>query len=506
MVLLRFSAILAIVILIPCAISTQNAADRLSSAQDQLQMARSFEAQGKLDLAFDQIKQFRESYPQSLDGAVAEAQLLLLKNDLADASDLLNRVLLLHPRSIEALTLEAELSRRMIDPDKAEHFLIQCTKVAPSDAEPWKRLGDFYMRKQPAKAVRSFNEALKLRPDDALALAGRGSSESDLQLPAQAERDFARAIVLNQHSTHPNAMVDWLYAEFLSGSDRKSQSLLAYDRAIREDPALNDAYLGRAKAAIALEKWGVATEDLERIATNPNYAITALALLVKTYKAQGQLAKAADVSKRLERISAENDASRSAGHEIAYQLQTAAGLMHEGNCDKAILVDQALLKTHPEAAYANLQTGMCDFQLDRLNEAETALRKYLEYDNNSAVALALLGRTLLRAGKVDAAREQFHEAWLVDPSMIEASLGLAACSIEQLNYDDAVKILRPIAALPGTSTQAHLMLAECLYKQHHPQLAMEEVSRALAIDPSDKDALRMKAELAAGSQARVQPR
>jgi hypothetical protein len=48
------------------------------------------------------------------------------------------------------------------------------------------------------------------------------------------------------------------------------------------------------------------------------------------------------------------------------------------------------------------------------------------------------------------------------------------------------------------------MLAECLYKEHRIQPAMGEVSRALAIDPSDKDAQRMKAALAAGTQSTIQ--
>jgi tetratricopeptide (TPR) repeat protein len=502
--LLRLKMILVSAVLGSCALSGQNPAGPQSGVQNHLNIARTLEAQGKLDQAFDEIRKFRELHPQSVDGAVAEAQLLLLENDLSDAAGLLNRVLALHPRSVESMTLEAELSRRMIDPEKTEHFLTQCTIVAPNDAETWKRLGDFYLRKQPAKAVPSFTKALKLRPDDALALAGRASAESDEQLPAEAGSDFARAISLNQKLPHPNAMVDLLYAEFLSGSSRRHESLVAYDRAISEDAALNDAYLGRAKVAIALQQWGPAAADLERIAPDPNYTIAALALLVKAYKAQGAMDKAEDISKRLERISAEDDTTKSTGHEIAYQLQTAAGLMNEGNCDEAILADLALLNSHPEATDAYLQSGTCYFQLNRLPEAEIALRKYLEHHRNSADALSLLGKTLLRAGRVDAAREQFHAAWLIDPLMIDASLGLAACSIQQQKYDDAEKILRGASTLPGASTQPHLMLAECLYKQHRLRPAMEEVSRALAIDPSDKDAQRMKVSLEAGTQSTVQ--
>jgi len=498
---LRLTAILVVAALSSSALSGQCSATPQSGGRSQLDMAGCLAAGGKLDLASKQIRQYRKTHPQAVDGAVAEAQLLLLENYLSDAGEVLNRILLVHPRSVEALTLDAELARRTNDSEKTERLLILCTKVAPEDAETWKRLGNFYLRKQPTNAVTSFTHALNLHPDDALALAGRASAEADTQSAADAARDFARAISLNRNSARPDAMVDWLYAEFLSSQGRKRESLTAYDRAIGQDASLIEAYLGRAKAEMALQEWTRAAADLERIAPDQKYAITALALLVKVYKGQGNLDKAREVSKQLERVSAEDDATRSMGHEIAYRLETAAGLIREGNCDKAIQIDQALLEAHPEVASAQLQSGQCYFQLDRLGEAETALRAYLEHYRDSAEAHSLLGRTLLRAGKTDTAREQFSAARLIDPLMIEASLGLAACSIQQQKYEDAEKILRAVLAFPDASTQAHLMLAECLYKQNRRQPAMEEISRALAMDPSDKDALRMKSALA----AKVQP-
>jgi tetratricopeptide (TPR) repeat protein len=468
----------------------------ISGVQDHLRIARCLAAEGRLGPASEQIAQYREAHPLAADGAVAEAQLLLLENDLADAADVLNRIMLVHPHSIPAMTLSAELSKRMNNADKAEQLLIQCTKEAPRDAETWKRLGDFYLRKQPREAVSSFSRALKLNPGDALALAGRASAESDAEMTIQAARDFARALSLNKRSSHPNAMVDCLYAEFLSADGNKQDSIASYDTAIAEDSSLRDAYLGRAKARMALQQWDGAESDLTRLSGDPDYAISVLALLVKAYKGQGNLEKATEASQRLERLSSESDAARTAGHEIAYQLETAAGLMRAGDCDKAIQIDRSLLKTHPEAAAAYLQSGRCYLQLARVDEAETALRRYLEYDGRSTAALSLLGRTLLQAGKIGPAREQFNAALLIDPLIIEASLGLAACSIQEQKYDDAERTLRGILTIPGVTTDVHLMLAECLYKQNHPQLALDEVSRALAIDPSDPAALRMKAALA----------
>jgi tetratricopeptide (TPR) repeat protein len=247
---------------------------------------------------------------------------------------------------------------------------------------------------------------------------------------------------------------------------------------------------------MAVRRWNIAESDLERLSSDRNYAVSALALLVNAYRSDGNLDKARAASQRLEQVSAEDDATKTAGHEIAFQLETAAGQIRDGKCDKSIQIDQALLKSHPEVTSAYLQSGRCYLQMGRLNEAETALRAYIEHDGSSPLALALLGRTLLREDKVAAAREAFTTAKKIDPLMQEPSLGLAACSMQEQNYKDAESILRSALALPEATIQPHLMLAECLYKQHRIQDAMQEVERALAIDPADQDALGMKAALA----------
>jgi len=459
-------------------------------------MARCLAAEGKLDLAAEQIELYRQAHPLAVDGAVAQAEARLQQHEYSDAADVLARILVAHPDSIPAMTLYAELAKRMNDPEKTEKLLVECIKEAPGDAETWKRLGDFYLRKQPKDAVAAFSRAVKLKPDDALALAGRGSAEGDLQMPADAARDFARAVTCNKSASHPNAMVDLLYAEFLAAGGRKSESLSWYDRAIREDSSLNDAYLGRAKAAMAVRRWNIAEPDLERLSADRNYAVSALALLVNAYRSEGNLDKARTASQRLEQVSAEDDATKTAGHEIAFQLETAAGQIRDGNCEKAVQIDEALLKSHPEVVSAYLQSGRCYLQMGRLNKAETALRGYIEHDRSSPLALALLGKTLLREGRIAAAREAFTAAKRIDPLMTDASLGMAACSMQEQNYKDAESILRSALALPEVSSQPHLMLAECLYKQHRVQDAREEVARALDLDPADQDALRMKAALA----------
>lgn len=99
--LLRLIVILVIAAVGSLALSGQSPAAPPSDVQNHLRMARSLETQGKLDLALDEIRQFREIHPQSVDGAVAEARLLLLENDLSDAAVLLNSVLVLHPNRLK---------------------------------------------------------------------------------------------------------------------------------------------------------------------------------------------------------------------------------------------------------------------------------------------------------------------------------------------------------------------------------------------------------------------
>jgi tetratricopeptide (TPR) repeat protein len=477
------------------AITGKCAATANAGTEAQLDEARCLDANGQIDQALSQVHRYREVHPTSVDGALAEAQVLMETNQFLDAADIVARVLQVHPHSVPALVLYADLSNRLNDPLLAERLLVQCTKEAPGNAQAWERLGDFYLGTRPEEAAAAFSRALTINANDPLALAGRGVAEARLEQTKKATEDFEHALALTRNSPHPLPVVKYLYAEFLRTTGHPRESLPLYDSAISDAPSFADAYLGRANAAMSLEKWEAARSDLEKISRDPRFTMASLSLLVKVYRRLGNQDRAAELSLQLERMSSENDKSQTSGNQIAGQLRAAADLMKQNKCEDAISIDEKLLADHPDVGEAYLQIARCDARMQRLDAAEAALHNYVAADRNSLAGLVLLGKVLLKKGQIAAAREQFTAAQGIDPLLMDAPLGLAACFIQEHRYADAERVLKSALQIPHSAPDIHLMLAECLYKEQRFREALEQVSRALILDPKNESANAMKAEI-----------
>lgn len=461
----------------------------------QLEEARCFDAEGRIDQALIHVHNYRVSHPISVDGALTEAQLLMESNQVLDAADIVARVLQVHPHSVPALALYADLSSRLNDLQSAERLLVQCTKEAPRDAQAWERLGTFYLATRPKEAAAAFSKALSINAKEPLALTGRGVAEARLEQTKNATEDFERALAFTRNSPHPLPVVKYLYAEFLRTTGHPRESLPLYDGAIADDPSFADAYLGRANAAMSLEKWEAARSDLDKISSDPRFTTASLSLLVKVYRRLGDQDRAAELSLRLERMSSENDKSQASGNQITAQLKAAADLMKQNKCEDAISIYEKLLADHPNVDEAYLQMARCDVKMQRLDAAETALRSYVAANRNSLAGLVLLGKVLLKKGQIAAAREQFTAAQRIDPLVMDAPLGLAACFIQEQRYADGERVLKSALQIPHTAPDVHLMLAECLYKEQRSREALEQVSRALILDPKNELAKAMKATI-----------
>jgi tetratricopeptide (TPR) repeat protein len=477
------------------AITGKCAATANAGTEAQLDEARCLDANGQIDQALSQVHRYREVHPTSVDGALAEAQVLMETNQFLDAAEIVARVLQVHPHSVPALELSADLSSRLNDLQAAERLLVQCTKEAPGDAQAWERLGDFYLATRPKDAAVAFSKALSINADEPLALAARGVAEARLEQTKNATEDFERALSLARNSPHPLPVVKYLYAEFLRTAGHVRESLPLYDGAISDDPSFADAYLGRANAAMSLEKWEAARKDLDKISSDPRFTMASLSLLVKVYRRLGNQDRAAALSLQLEQMSSENDKSQASGNQIAAQLKAAADLMNQNKCGDVISIDEKLLADHPNVGEAYLQMARCDARMQRLDAAEAALHSYIATDKNSLAGLVLLGKVLLKKGQVVAAREQFTAAQAIDPLLMDAQLGLAACFIQEQKFADAERVLKGALQIPHTAPDVHLMLAECLYKEQRSREALEQVSRAFILDPENASAKAMKAAI-----------
>jgi len=442
--------------------------------------------------AAQQVQLYRQAYPESIEAAVLQSEIWLHLGLLSDASGILQRVLAIHPRSIEALSASAELSRRLGDRSTAEALLLRCTRYAPRSAEVWQRLGDLYQYLGRKEALAAFQHAHTLAPDDPLAEADVAAAYHQRGEGVQAEYHFRHALHLNEGAAKPNAMVDYLYAEFLQDSNQYQQSLLEYDRSLQRDPAFTDAHLGRAKSLVRLHEWARAESELRGCLKDEERNIAVLNLLTKVAQAEGKNEDAQRYSAQAEQFSNDAVAEKALNNQIASLLQNTHALTLRKQFAEAAESYRQLLDEHPRVSEAWLHLAQCHAELGKLDAAQSDLQHFLSMEPESASGHVLFGRILLRQAQTQAARNEFVHAQQIDPLFADARVGIAASYVMEGNYVEAIHVLRNLADSPGATGESQLMLTEALFKNHQRTEAAQELNRLLKHDPSNKAALQMK--------------
>lgn len=447
------------------------------------------------DLAAQKVLPYRQRHPDSVTAAVLQSEILIRLGLLSDANGVLQRVLLIHPHSIEALSASAELERTLNDKSAAEGLLLRCTRYAPRSAQVWRQLGDLYLSWGKKEAIAAFQHAETLAPNDAVVKAGMAASYHQHGQDSLAERNFLRAIRLNDAAPKPDATVNYLYAEFLQDKTRSAESVLQYGRALQRDPDLLDAYFGRARSLVRLHDWERAEADLRFCLKDENLKIASLNLLIKVAGARGKTDEAQRYADEVAKLSSEDDAQKTANNHIASLLQNAHALMLDKHFSEAAEAYHHLLNDHPAVSEAWLELGRCQVAAGQVDEAEANVRHFLSLQDKSASGHLLLGHILLRQKHPDGARREFLRAQAIDPLLTDARLGIAASYIVEDNFNEAIIELRKSEALPGIHPEARLMLTEALYKNHQSVKALQEIDRLLKLDPTNQAAQQMKHSL-----------
>ncbi len=446
--------------------------------------------------AAEQLRRYRAYHPDSLDAALVEADLLIESQRFENAQQVLDPLLRDHPKSVKVLTLYAELSEKLGQWNEAEPWLRRATELAPSDPEVWKRLGDLYVAKRPKDAVRCFQKAVALSPNDAVALAGLAGAYKRAEQPTDARSAFAHAMNVNRKANPPSPVADYLYGLYLAEEEQFQPSVRQFDLAIQEDPEFSDAYFARARVLLELREWAKAKSDLERTIQVPGHEISSLSMMVRACHGLGETDQAKEWSQRLAKASQQRDEQRVSGNEIAAQMQNASTFMQQGKFAEAAGVYERLLAAHPEVGRAWLQLGRCDTALAKPADAEVAFRKVMALDNSSSTAHVLLGQVLLREGRTADARSEFTAARKIEPLNLDASLGLAASHVLDKQYPAAIQILQTAEHRSPSNPEVCLMLAEALYKNNQQDAAVREVNQLLKSDPHNQAANEMLAALA----------
>jgi tetratricopeptide (TPR) repeat protein len=213
-------------------------------------------------------------------------------------------------------------------------------------------------------------------------------------------------------------------------------------------------------------------------------------------------------------------------------LSRAVELHQSGHYPEAIAAYRAYLKTHPEAASVRSNLGAALAHEGRYPEAIQEYKVALDAQPSNTGIQLNLALAYYKTGDIDRAVKEFEGLYSVlphnDPQRRRVMLLLAECYLRQDQDERVVALLDPLAdadpndlALAyllgtalihlgheergalmiqrilrnGDTAEAHMLMAYTQMKANDKKLAMEEVDRALALNPILPEAYCLKGRL-----------
>jgi tetratricopeptide (TPR) repeat protein len=184
----------------------------------------------------------------------------------------------------------------------------------------------------------------------------------------------------------------------------------------------------------------------------------------------------------------------------AIELFNAGQDSHEkGDLKKAVELYQSALKQLPEFPEAEYQLGNALVALERLPEAEKAFRRAVELREDWTLPLAALGSLLVTRGEFTEAETILTRAVEIDDQSFPAYAAIADLRL-RMNASPQVlgELLVKIRALTvGAKQPASIWIARASLERavNDAAAARASISRALALEPNNRNAIAEHAEV-----------
>lgn len=468
-------------------------------------------AQGKRDLANEQLSAALAEKPDYAPAQLANARMKASNKDLAGASAIVTTVLASNPKNHDALLLAGALAavngqaddalasfRKAIEakPDfvgahvAAINQLLQQQKIddATKQFEALKKLAPnhpqtlfldtqlTYQRKDYKTARELAQQLLKFAPNNPQALQLAGAVEYQLGAYIQAETYLAKAL---QAAPQLQLARRMLVASYLrAGQPAKAlASLQPVLSQIDQDAALlslaGETYLQNGDATKAAEYFGKASKlDPNDPAKKTSFALARMA--------QGQVESAFH---DLEQI-AVTDKGTSA------DLALIAAHLRSNQVDKALKAIDSLEKKQPDnPATYNLRARTLLAKKD-IAGARTNFEKALSLSPSFFPAAASLAALDLADKKPEEARNRFDAVLAADPKNIQATLALAEIRANNGGTPDEVAgLINKAATANPTEIAPRLALIQYWLQQKDTKKALAAANDAVAALPDKPEVL-----------------
>jgi tetratricopeptide (TPR) repeat protein len=480
-------------------------------------------ASGNLDKATAEYASLYSDHPRDLVVKRNYIQLLILKNQLDQATKLNDEVLKANPHDVDALVYRGQIRLRKADAEGAVDALQQALKNDSSNGVAHYQLGiAFDMQHNEERAESEWRQAVTLRPDltdaqralaqlevrrgdvDGLAATAqqiivgapyapdgylmKAMAEMAHQNFGAAQQDLAKAMSVAPQSPAPYVQMGNLFQL----QKHYGEAVKSYQQALDKDPSSTDALQGMMNVYLVQKQADQAIAAARaQVAKSPNtggfYDLLGSALFEKKDFAGAESA----FRKAVELDGDNSDALLKLG-----QVQVA-----QGSVDKALLLYQQSIKDHPrEIAFYILAGEMYESQKN-WEQAKAMYQKALEIQPDNPRASNNLAYLLLQqGGNVDMALAMAQTARRGMPDSSNAADTLGWAYFQKGVYQSAIDMFQEALRLGekrGVSDDptVHYHLGLAYQKVNQPGEARQQLERALKIDPNNSDARKALSEL-----------
>jgi tetratricopeptide (TPR) repeat protein len=481
-------------------------------------------ATGDIDRALAEYASLYKEHSKDAQVKKNYIQLLILKNQLDEATKLDNEILKSHPNDVEGLIFKGELQRVRNDAAGAIESLQAALHNEPDNAVAHYQLGLAYAQQfDTSRAESEWREAVRTRPeltDAQRALAtlqlGRGEYDNALQTAQQivnaqpfsadgfmlkgmaelglnkfddAQRDNQEALKRAPNSPAPYVQLGQV--QLVQKHYRDAENF--YQQALDKDPSSSDALRGLMTTYVEQKQYdraiAAANAQIAKSPNNSNYYDllgTALFQGKKDYSAaEAALRKAVDLDSK------NTDAIEKLGK---VQIQ-------QGNMDQALALYEQAIKNNPREVRFYILAGELHGVKQNWDQAKAMYQQALSVSPNNALAANNLAYVLLeQGGNIDVAMNMAQTARRGMPNSPTAADTLGWAYYQKGIYSSAVgqfqEALRLNEKNGGVDNPVvHYHLGMAYEKLNQNGLARQQLEKAVKLRPEYADARKALSQL-----------
>lgn len=377
-------------------------------------------ASGDIDKAAAEYASLYSEHPKDSETKKNYIQILILKNQLNEATKLNNEILKGNPHDVEALVYKGQIQIRENDAAGAVESLQSALSNDSGNGVAHYQLGIAYAKEHDsARAESEWREAVRIRPD----LIDAQRSLADLEL-SRGEIDAA---------------------------------LQTAQQIISTQPYLADGYVIKGMADLARQRYSDAQQDAEEAMHRAPQSAIPYIQLANLQLAQKHFPDA----EKLYQQSLDKDPSSS---------QALSGLMNtyvaQKEYDKAVTAANAQIAKSPKNSdfYDLLGTALFNGKKD-LPGAEVALKKAIDLDKSNTDAIEKLGKVQVQEGASDQALALYLQSIKDNPREVRFYILAGELYEAKQNWDQAKGLYQQALSISPDHPLASNNLAYVILEQ-----------------------------------------